>query len=178
MTKQEGHPVSASQSAGAASPGRIRHALATIAIAGSLVAVLDGLDALIYFGIVLHLTPQQLFKNIAFALMGHAAFTSGWIAVLVGVCLHIGVAFGVAAVYFLLSTRLTSLTSRPYLWGSIYGIAVFLAMRYAILPLTHAGMIRTTVPFWTSYLIDEIFAHVFLVGIPIALVVRSRARLR
>jgi hypothetical protein len=152
----------------------IQYALGTIAIASVIVVLLDGADALIYFGIVLGLTPVQLFKSMAIALMGREAMSAGWVAVVVGIGSHICVAAGVTTVYYLCSRKLRFLVSHPYLWGSAYGVAVFLAMRYAILPLTKSRMIPTTAPFWTSYLIDELFAHIFLVGIPIALIVRWR----
>src|SRR4029450_10370792 len=71
------------------------------------VGILDGLDAIVFFGLRSGATPVRIFKGIAVGLLGRAALSGGWPTVVLGVLLHFLVAFGVVLVYLLASRRIS-----------------------------------------------------------------------
>jgi hypothetical protein len=62
------------------------------------VGVLDGLDALVFFGLR-GLSPARLFQGIASGLLGRSAFEGGMATALLGVLLHLFIAFAVVTTY-------------------------------------------------------------------------------
>jgi hypothetical protein len=56
--------------------------------------------------------------------------------------------------------------------GAFYGIGVFIVMNYIVLPYSKAGMANFT----TVTLNNQLFCHIFLIGIPTALITTSRMR--
>ncbi len=95
--------------------------------------------------------------------LGPAAFAqpaSAWL----GFCMHALVSIGWAAIYVLASARLPVLRANYLVSGTILGIAAFLVMRYAVVPLGHAqlGGIHTF-----GALINLLVAHTIFFGIPL-----------
>lgn len=135
--------------------------------AGLLVGTLDIADALIFYG-VRGVPATRILQGIAFGLIGNSAFTLGTRSVILGLCLHYFIAITVAAIYMLASLSLP-LRHQPWLFGTLYGIAVYTVMNYMVLPLSHVGL--RPIPAWIP-LVNGIGALIFLVGIPIALIAR------
>jgi hypothetical protein len=134
---------------------------------GVVAGILDGLDAVIYFGIASGAKPVGIFKYIAGGLLGlETARHGGWPTALLGVCLHFLIAFGAAATYGLASLWLPALLRRPFLWGPMFGIAVYLFMDFVVIPLS---MLPPS-GHWSSaaVFVDEILIHMFGIGLPIA----------
>jgi hypothetical protein len=142
-------------------------ALRTILTAGLIAGFLDGMDAAVFIGMIGGVPVIRLFQFIASGALGVAAFRGGWPAALLGVCFHFTIAIGAAAVYYLLSRQMRLLLRTPFLWGTIYGLGVFLVMHYAVVPLSAAPKQH---PASAAALANLIFSHIFFVGIPIALV--------
>jgi len=141
-----------------------------IAYGGLTVAVLDGLDAIVFFGLRNGAGPLQIFKGIAGGLLGReAAVAGGWPTALLGVALHLTIATTIVAVFYLASRHWPFLVRRPFVWGPIYGIAVYLQMNFVVLPLSalHAGF-----PHALPVLLNGILIHIFAVGTPSALFAR------
>lgn len=141
-----------------------------IAIATMTVATLDASEDLLYCRFILHVTPRELFQYIASALLGPAkAVSLGWPSVSLGVILHIGVSFLVVLAYFLLSMKFEVFRTRPFVVGSVFGIAVYCVMHYLVLPLTAVPkIVHSSEDFELE---NQLFAHIFMVGIPAAFVV-------
>jgi hypothetical protein len=133
----------------------------TIALAGLCAGALDIADALIFFGIR-GASPTRILQGIAFGLIGQRA-------ALLGLLLHLLIATLWAALYVLASTKLP-LAQRPLMYGTIYGIVIYLAMNYIVLPLSHIGL-RPLPPL--PALINGVTALIVCVGIPIALIARK-----
>ncbi len=106
--------------------------------AGLLVGTLDIADALIFYGIR-GVPATRILQGIAFGLIGNSAFTLGTTSVILGLLLHYFIATTVAAVYMLASLSLP-LRHQPWLFGTLYGIAVYTVMNYMVLPLSHVGL--------------------------------------
>jgi hypothetical protein len=128
------------------------------------------LDAVLYYPPVYHITPEQLFQNIASAAIGPRAFELGWKSTALGVAFHCLIAFTVTAAYYLLSRWLNFIPRYPWLCGPLFGVGVHAVMQLLVLP--HTELTRgPRVHFWSD-LFDELFTHAFLVGLPIALILR------
>jgi hypothetical protein len=75
-----------------------------------------------------------------------------------------------AAVYFFASRKLNVLIEHAVLCGLLYGVAVHLFMSFIVLPLSSIKR-----PFSIKFFAIQLGIHMFLVGLPIALVVRHFA---
>ena len=148
--------------------------LATVVAGGLIVGVLDGLDAVIFYGITPGVRPERLFQGIAYGLIGPRSLQGGWRTALLGLALHFLVSFGAALAYYLLARQWPLLLRRPWLSGTIYGLAFYAFMYRVIFPLSALPPRPPGIP-WPA-VIDEIFAHIFLVGLPLALLAARSAR--
>jgi hypothetical protein len=139
---------------------------------GLAVGILDGLDAIVFFGLRSGATPMRVFQGIASGVMGGSAITGGWPAALLGVALHFSIAFTIVLVFLLASRRLAALTRAPVLWGLVYGIAVYLVMNRIVIPLSAIGSSA-----WppVPVLINGLLIHMFGVGLPASLAARAAA---
>ena len=135
---------------------------------GGLVAgILDGLDAILYFGITKGATANGIFRYIAGGLIGlECARRGGWDIVVLGIALHFLIATGAAATYCTAGLFLPCLTRRPLVWGPLFRVAVYVFMDFVVLPLSmlpqqgHGGS--------AAVFVNEILIHMFGVGLPIA----------
>ncbi|WP_263365965.1 DUF1440 domain-containing protein [Edaphobacter bradus] len=135
-----------------------------------IAGTLDIADALIFYGLR-GAPPIRLLQNIASGILGRAAFSQGLRTAILGLLLHYFIATTVATIYILASRRLP-LMSHPFLFGALYGIAVYLVMNYVVLPLSRIGP-RPTPPLIP--LINGVAALIFCIGIPVALIARRYA---
>jgi len=139
---------------------------------GLTVGVLDGLDAIVFFGLRNGLGPLRIFQGIAGGLLGRdAALAGGVPTALLGVILHFTIATSVVAVFYSLSRRFPFLTRRPLLWGPLYGIAVYLTMNLVVLPLS--ALHGTGLPHALPVLLNGLLIHSIAVGTPSALFARA-----
>jgi hypothetical protein len=150
-------------------------AVRTILLAGLIAGLLDGLDAAIVISRMHHVSADRIFQFIASGLLGRAAFGGGWPAALLGVICHFVIATSAAAAYYVASRKVPLLLRRPLLSGPLFGLCVFLAMQYVVVPLsaTPRGGGQTL-----PALVNLLISHIFFVGIPIALVVSRAGRAR
>ena len=139
-----------------------------IALGGLTVGVLDGLDALIFFG-VRGVPPIRVFQAIASGLLGREAFQGGGATLLLGVALHFLIATTVVAVYVIVS-RITSLNSRPLVFGPLYGVAVDPVMNLVVIPLSAIG---GGPPRAWPVILNGILINMIGVGLPSALFART-----
>ena len=146
----------------------------TILFGGSIAGLLDGLDAVVFYNWAFGVPPALLFQHIASGLLGRASFQGGWRTVVLGIACHFSIALGAAAVFYAASLSLPALFQRPYLFGPAFGIAVYIVMHYVVVPLS--AITKRTVPVTKLELADQLFSHMFFVGVPIALMARRSAR--
>lgn len=144
-----------------------------IVYGGLAVGVLDGMAAVITT-ILYGRNPSRMFQSIASGLIGRASYDGGWATVLLGVLLHVLIAFIWATNYYGASLRLPTLIRRPMIWGTIYGVVVYFAMQIVVLPLS---AIRKP-PFSFANPMQGILVHIVCVGLPIALLARRSVEKR
>jgi hypothetical protein len=147
----------------APAPSRTARAI----VCGALtVAVLDMLDAIVFFGFR-GATPLQCFQGVASGFLGREAYRGGLATAALGGVIHVFISFVVVFVYHLASKRLLLLTLRPVPCGLLYGMAVHVFMRYGVIPLSAVPVGRFS---WAG-LANGLIGHALLVGLPAALAV-------
>ena len=137
---------------------------------GTVAGLLDISDAFIvssFYGVA----PARVLQSIASGLLGRESFGGGISTAALGLGLHFFIAFTAAAVYVLASLKLPMLRRRPIVSGAIFGVIVWLVMREVVLPLSLFNQGRLTV----IGLLNGLFAHIFCVGLPIALATKRTA---
>jgi len=139
-----------------------------IALAGVIAGSLDLGTAFVEAGLEGR-TPIRLLQGIAGGLLGMETFQKGLGSAALGAFFHFLIAFTAAAVFYIASRKLKFLLKRPILSGTFYGIAVWCFMSLVVLPLSAYH----SVPRFSPIIIRDIAVHIFMVGLPIALVVRK-----
>ena len=139
------------------------HVTRAIALGTLIVGVLDGADAVIV-SLMRGGSSTRMFQGIAAGWFGReAALSGGMVTASAGVFFHFTIAFGVVAVYACAAAVLPVLRRRPLVYGPLYGLAVYAFMNLVVIPLSAIG------PVQFSPSVNQVFAHVCLVGIPAAL---------
>jgi len=137
---------------------------------GLTVGVLDILEAIVFWSFR-DVPPIRVFQGIASGLLGRESFSGGVSSAALGAVLHFFIAFTVVKIYFLVSGRLPALRRRPWVWGPVYGVAVYLVMYLIVLPLSATAPPRFNPP----NVANGLFAHIVCVGLPAALFARAAA---
>lgn len=134
------------------------------ALVGGLTAgTLDILDPIVFYWFR-GVTPIQILQSVATGLLGREAYHGGWRTAALGLACHFLIALTAAVVYVAASRRLSLLRRRPWVCGPLFGLAVFAVMRLVVLPLSAAN--PGALGGWA--LVNQLFAHTVLVGLPIA----------
>ncbi len=151
--------------------GRVTRAL----VFGSLaVGVLDGLDAIVFFG--LRGVPAiRVLQSIASGLLGRSSYQGGVATAVLGTLIHFFIATVVVTTYYLVSRRWVDLARRPqiYLYGPLYGLVVYVVMNFVVIPLSAIGSAGARP--W-PVLINGLLIHALGVGLPSALAAHAASR--
>ena len=140
-----------------------------VVLSGLAGGALDLTFAFIYYG-QKGATPAAILRTIASGLLGPEAYHAGaWVPPL-GAALHFLIAVGAAFVFYLASRWFSVLVRRPVPCGAVFGVGMYVFMHSVVLPLSRAH--HGSPPL--ADVIGELFSHIFLFGIVIALGV-SRA---
>ena len=117
-------------------------------------------------------TPLRVLQSIASGLLGADAYKGGIATGALGLSLHLAILIVAAAVYFLVAKNWALVRQHYLLFGALFGVLVYLAMNFVVLPLS-------AVPFKISYppltILQGFVSHALLVGIPIAWCLRRFA---
>ena len=91
-----------------------------------------------------------------------------------GLAVHFTLMAIMATIFVVLAQSRPALTASPLKWGVIYGLITYVAMNLIVVPLRFPAA-------WPPKPIGiatQLFAHIVLVGIPIALIAARRLRTR
>lgn len=110
-----------------------------VLLGGLLVALGDmGFAATLWFGWT-GAGMQRLFQTIAVGVLGPASFDGGMQAAALGAALHVFMATLFVLIYVLVARRYTGLLARPLGYGIPYGVVLYLAMNFVVLPLSRVN---------------------------------------
>lgn len=135
-----------------------------ILLAGAVAGVLDLVFAYFAFG-----RPfPRLLRGIAGGLFGPAAHQGGAGTAVIGFVCHFVISIGAAATYYFAAKKFSWLNRYPVVSGIVFGLLVYEFMHLVVLPLSayHSPLA------FPSLLARDVASHLFLVGLPIALIVR------
>jgi hypothetical protein len=142
----------------------------TVAVAGLLAGAFDITFAFVFYGRQ-GVSPARLLRGIASGVLGPSAFArAGWTAAFGG-ALHFCIALCAAFIYWGASRRFSVLTRRPLMGGAAFGVAMYVAMHFIVLPLSRVHFRLPSLP----NVFGELFSHIVLFGMVIALGVARTA---
>lgn len=142
-------------------------ALLAVFWGGLLSGTGDLIFAFAYFGL-----KPGVFQAVAAGLLGRSAYKGGITSMMLGIALHYLIAFIWCALFWIASRQLTILVKHAIPAGLLYGLVIYYGMNLVVLPLSALQTKAWPLPFagWS------IAAHMFVVGLPIALAVRKYSR--
>ena len=144
-------------------------ALAAILWGGAIGGAFDLMYATLFYSFR-GVKPIRVSQSIASGLLGPKAYEGGFPTAILGVVLHFVIAIGAAAVFYLVSRKLTFLTEKPILWGPLYGAAIYFFMHLVVLPLAANPRFRTTTVSIPT--VSDFAVHMMLIGPSIVLAAR------
>jgi len=151
-----------------------RRPLRTIVIAGLVAGALDISYAFIIWGLR-GVSPIRIGQSIASGLLGREAAVGGGTATgLFGLLLHFTMATIIAAIYYFAARNIRLLVDRAVPFGIAYGLVTYGVMNYVVLPLSAIGSVGDSGPAYIR--ITGVLVHMFLIGLPIALITRKDLR--
>ncbi len=147
--------------------------LATICLAGGTAGAID-----LFYATARTVSGGGLatrpWMGVAAALFGRAIVARiGTPMALVGVALHFLITIGAAAIFYAVAARQRLLVRYALVAGLGFGVLFFLAMNYVILPLSVIGQPIYNGAETIAY---AIVGHVFMIGLPIALITAWRLK--
>jgi hypothetical protein len=107
---------------------------------------------------------------------GPFAGAGGWgiSGAMLGLIVHFALMAIMATVFVVAASRWRSLWQKPILWGLFYGLATYVVMNLIVVPLRFGAPL----PPPTRAIVTQLFCHIVLVGIPIALIAARHFRRR
>jgi hypothetical protein len=133
-----------------------------------LVGTLDISDAFLFYGLR-GVAPIRILQSIASGIYGRAAMGMGHRSALVGLVCHFFIALCASTVYLFAARRLP-LARHPWLYGTLFGTALYIVMNYIVLPLTRVPP-RPPFPPLVPF-VNGVAALIFCIGIPLAFIAR------
>lgn len=168
-------PIREQVAAGIATPamdaGSGMWALYTVLLAGCAAATIDIVFAFVFFGWTLGITPVRVLQSVATGWYGRASFEGGLATAAVGLVSHYFILIVAAWFYYLASRRLPLLNRSPLACGVAFGVAIYVAMTFVIVPLSATPARALTL---SIVAVGQFLIHPVL-GIAIAMIVRRRA---
>ena len=147
-------------------PSCFRRAVApTLFLAAAVAGSLDLLYAFAFWG-AQGLPPVRILQSIASGWLGREAYSVGAPAAVLGALSHYGIVLVMAWTCYRVARIWPALARRPWLFGPLYGAALYLAMTYVVVPLSAAG--NGQWPAWQWSQLAHLAAHMALVGTPCA----------
>jgi hypothetical protein len=91
---------------------------------------------------------------------------------ILGLAVHFALMAIMVTIFVLAATKIRALWQKPVLWGVLYGLATYVVMNWIVVPLRFHGPLPPS----TRAIVTQLFCHIVLVGIPVALVTAKHFR--
>lgn len=145
--------------------------------AGLLTAASDGLFSTVLVVFFYHSTATRLWQGVAATLLGRGALDGGTRTALVGLLMHVGVAFSWSALFLFGVMRarwVRDLLASRYgvvKVAALYGPCIWLVMSLAVIPLLVHRLPTIGIRWWI-----QLIGHIPFVGVPIVASLASARR--
>jgi hypothetical protein len=104
-----------------------------------LAGTLDLIFAFTFWGVSAHLSASRILQSIAAGVLGGASFSGGaWTATL-GLGLHYSIIAAMVGTYYVMGLHVQRLVGNWGRYGAIYGLWLYVAMNYIVVPISRAG---------------------------------------
>jgi hypothetical protein len=147
-----------------------------IIIATTIAGTLDILSAFL-FAIMAGGSPLGVLRGIGGAIVDSEAYER-FVLAAIGLTLHFAIMAAMATVYLLVASRIRLVNRLAVLSGVGYGLALWGVMYWIVLPRRWPTMFPIDPTREPKEIALQLFSHIILVGIPIALVARAATRWR
>lgn len=138
----------------------------TALLSGTLAAgTLDLAEAMVFNGLR-GVAPMQILQSIAGGFLGRATFHAGVASALLGAVAHYVMIAIMLAAYALVVTRIDWFRRRPVAGGLVYGCLLYAVMTFVVVPFSAAAEFQR--PLTLAGVLNGVFCHTVLVGLPIA----------
>ena len=144
-------------------PGK--NLIKTILITGLIAGTLDILAASTNAYLRSGISPIRVLQFVASGLFGTEAFSGGLTMAFSGLIIHYMIALSWTLLFFLIYPKLSFLSKNKIVTGILYGIFVWLAMNFVVLPLTAVPKS----PFNATQAIVGTVILIFMIGLPISI---------
>jgi hypothetical protein len=146
--------------------GLLRPILVATLVAGTL-DILAAVTLTLSYG----RAPMNMLRYVA---SGPFPGATGWGAggAALGLITHFALMAAMAAVFVIAAARWRALWTKPYFWGLLYGLATYAVMNLIVVPLRWPEAF----PPRPVSIATQLFCHIVLVGIPIALIAARHFR--
>ncbi|MEL1265638.1 hypothetical protein [Pseudoxanthomonas putridarboris] len=141
-----------------------------VVLGGLMAGTLDLVYAFAFWGLR-GVEPVRILHSIASGWLGPSrAMAGGAASAWLGGISHYAIALAMAWTYYLIAKRRPALVRHPWRHGALYGVVLYAAMTYVVVPLSaaHSGPL----PAWRWLDLAHVAAHAWLVGVPCALAAR------
>jgi hypothetical protein len=154
-------------------PRRPSSAWKGILAGGAIAGLLDIIFAFVFYGLTRGLTLVRILQSVASGLLGSKAFEGGVGSAALGAFFQLFIPTVAAAVYFGFDRMFSFVRKNPVVCGILYGVVIYLFMNFVVLPLS-AIPFKVRLPI--AVVIPGLLAHMFIIGLPIALAIRRFSR--
>ena len=144
-----------------------------IIIATMVAGTLDILSAFVY-AIMAGGAPMGVLRAVGGAIIDRTTVAPGMLAV-IGLALHFAIMTVMVTAYMLCAARIPLINRHAVPSGIAYGLVLWGVMYWIVLPWRWPTLFPATDPVEVA---KQLFSHIVLVGIPIALVAKAAARWR
>jgi len=149
-------------------PGGLSPALKTILLSGFVCGLLDATAAMVHAYFWNDVTPDRVWKYVASGAVGMPAFTGGGGIIVIGLFFHFLIAFIFTVTFFFLYPLIKPYAPNIFVTGVLWGIIIWLTMHFIVTPLSGTPPRRA---FDFVRALPQIGIHMFLVGLPMAVVI-------
>lgn len=140
------------------------------ALLGGLIAgALDIVYAIVLWGFR-GVSAVRILQSVASGLLGSSAYEGGVPTALLGLAVHFILMLIIAVIFYFGARPIALAHERPVVTGALFGIIVYWVMNLVVLPLSAYPSEFRFDPVEISL---GLLAHVFLIGLPIALATRA-----
>lgn len=143
--------------------------------AGLVTAVIDGVFASVLSRFFYGSTVTRLWQGVASVLLGPDAMNGGMRTALIGLAMHVGVAFAWSIVFFILLMLAPSIGKMAQArfglvtLAAIYGPIIWMAMSLLVIPSMTGRPPTIAFRWWVQF-----FAHMLFVALPIVATLTRR----
>jgi hypothetical protein len=106
---------------------------------GLLIAACDALFAIAVWFEWTAKGLTQMFQSIAVGVLGKASYEGGAATAWLGAGLHVAMAIAFVLICIALGLRFRLLVEKPVVAGLLYGVGLYVAMNFVVMPLSRVG---------------------------------------